>query len=40
VFEAFDLVFDGVYLEELSEHEGFEVPFGVVLYWTSQAFGV
>ena len=30
-------VFDVGYLEELSEHEGAEVPFGVVLYGSSWA---
>ena len=39
-FEAFDEVFHVGYLEELSEHEGFEVPFGVVLYGSSGSFCV
>ena len=28
------------FLEELAEHQGPEVPFGVVGYWSSGAFGV
>jgi len=35
---AFDEVFDVEYLKELAEHEGFEVPFGLVLYRSSGAF--
>ena len=37
-FEAFDEVFHVGYLMELAEHEGFEVPFGVVLYGPPWAF--
>ena len=38
--EALQLVLDVGDLLELSEHQGFEVPLGVVLYWSSCAFGV
>ena len=38
VARVFDEVFDVEYLEELAEHEGFEVPFGLVLYGSSGAF--
>ena len=38
--EAFDEVFDVWYLFELSDHAGAEVPFGVVLYWSSGALFV
>jgi len=33
--EALDKVFDVWYLFELPDHEGVEVPFGIVLYWSS-----
>ena len=39
-FEAFDEVLDVGYLEELSEHEGFEVPFGLVFDGSSGSFDV
>ncbi len=38
--EAFDEVLDVGYLLELAEHQGLEVPFGVVLYWSSWAVSV
>ena len=38
--EAFDEVLDVGDLLELSEHEGPEVPFGIVLYGSSGSFGV
>ena len=39
-FEAFDEVFHVGYLEELSEHEGFEVPFGIIFDGSSGSFCV
>jgi len=38
--EAFDQVLHLGYLEELADHEGFEVPLGLVLYGSSGAFFV
>jgi len=38
--EAFDEVLHVGYLEELAEHEGFEVPFGLVFDGSSGSFGV
>ncbi len=38
--EAFDEVLDVGYLVQLAEHEGPEVPLGVVLYGSTGAFGV
>ena len=38
--EAFDEVLDVGYLEELSENQGFEVLFGLVLHGSSWAFCV
>lgn len=35
--EAFDEVFDVWYLLELPDHEGVEVPLGMVLYWSAWA---
>ena len=39
-FEAFDEVFHVGYLMELAEHEGFEVPLGLVFDGSSGAFDV
>jgi hypothetical protein len=38
--QTFDEVFHVGYLEELAEHEDFEVPFGVVFDGSSGSFGV
>jgi len=38
--EAFDEVLDVGYLLDLAEHQGLEVPLGVVLYGSPGAFGV
>ena len=39
-FEAFDEVFHVGYLEELSEHQGLQIPLGVVLHGPPWAFSV
>ena len=38
--EAFHQVLDVGYLLELAEHQGPEIPLGVILYGSSGAFGV